>query len=171
MPAKADSAAERPARGALGPAGGFEGGFRVRALGEIAIRCAALAPVVAFYRDVIGLEILEGSAAEGIVFFRLGESHGGHTAVLALFAHDAGRADLHERAGPPVAGGRSSLHHLALTVDAAEQSAATEWYDRLGVAYNVQDFDWIGWRGVFAKDPEANTVELVAKVKQGETVR
>lgn len=143
-----------------------ERGFRVRALGEIAIRCADMEAMVAFYHDVIGLPVLSGGHRDGIVFFSLGESYGGHTAVLALFRHDAGRPDLHPQgAAPPETGARSSLHHLALAVDATEQAAVTAWYDRQGLAYSVQDFDWIGWRGVFTTDPEGNTVELVAKVK------
>jgi len=142
-------------------------GFTVRALGEIAIRCRDIAAMERFYREVIGLVPFAGSPDSGIVFFDLGESHGGHTAVLALFAHDAGRVEIHPRAGPPEAGARSSLHHLALAVDAAEQDAAIAWYERQGLAYSVQDFDWIGWRGVFTADPEGNTVELVAKTGPG----
>lgn len=141
-----------------------ERGFTVRALGEVAIRCADFGKMIAFYRDVIGLAVLEGGYSDGIVFFNLGPGYGGHTSVLALFRHDAGRADLHLREGQPVSGGRSSLHHIALTVDAAEQGAAIAWYERLGLDYRVEDFDWIGWRGVFTTDPEGNTVELVAKV-------
>jgi len=133
-----------------------ERGFRVRALGEIAIRCADLEAMVAFYRDVIGLPVLSDGYRDGIVFFTLGESYGGHTAVLALFRSDA----------PPETGVRSSLHHLALAVDAAEQAAVMAWYDRQGLEYTVQDFDWIGWRGIFTTDPEGNTVELVARVKE-----
>ena len=143
-----------------------ERGFRVRALGEIAIRCADVAAMETFYRDVIGLDILSGGYRDGIVFFTLGESYGGHTAVLALFRHDAPRREMHPASqGAPETGARSSLHHLALTIDRAEQDAVITWYDRLGLDYTVQDFDWIGWRGVFTTDPEGNTVELVAKVK------
>ena len=143
-----------------------ERGFRVRALGEIAIRCGDLERMVAFYRDVIGLPVLADHHEAGIVFFDLGESYGGHTAVLALFRHDAGRSELHAvGAEAPFTGVRSSLHHLALTVDRDEQAAVMAWYDRLEQSYRVEDFDWIGWRGVFTSDPEGNTVELVAKVK------
>lgn len=138
-----------------------ERGFKVRALGEIAIRCRDLVTMEAFYRDVIGLEVLRGFHDDGIVFFNIAPSHGGHTAVLALFRHDAGNADLHP-VGMPEAGARSSLHHIALAVDRSEQDAAVHWYERLGIAHRVQVFPWIGWRGVFTTDPEGNTVELVA---------
>ncbi|MEE9589730.1 MAG: VOC family protein [Hyphomicrobiaceae bacterium] len=138
-------------------------GFRVRALGEIAIRCADLEAMTAFYRDIVGLQVLEEFADDGIVFFRLGESFGGHTSVLALFHHTAGRSELHARGQvAPETGARSSLHHIALAVDYGEQDAIMRWYERQGVPYRVQVFGWVGWRGIFAQDPEGNTVELVA---------
>ncbi len=133
--------------------------FQVRGLGELAIRCAQLDPMVAFYRDVIGLEILAGNESSDIVFFRIADGVAGHTTVLALFRDDAGGAD-----GPLAAGPRSSLHHLALSLPWQEQQQVMEWYDQLGIDYVVRDFDWIGWRGIFTRDPEGNHVELVAGV-------
>lgn len=143
----------------------FRGGFQVRALGEIAIRCADIEAMTAFYGDTLGLEVLERRHADRIVFFRLGESYGGHTAVLALFSSDAPRHAVHPASAErPDAEMTSALHHFALTVDAAEQAAVIAWYDAEGRDYWVEDFPWIGWRGVFTKDPEGNTVELVARV-------
>ncbi|MCK8482964.1 VOC family protein [Aliiroseovarius sp. S2029] len=141
-----------------------ERGFTVRALGEIAIRCIDLDAMVAFYRDVIGLEPFNDPENGNIVFFRIAEGFGGHTAVLALFRHDiegAGRT----RAGtsPPATGPGSSLHHIALSLPWEEQDAVIAWYEKLGLEYNVETFDWVGWRGVFTFDPDGNTVELVAK--------
>ena len=139
-------------------------GFKVRALGEVAIRCFDLPRMTTFYRDVLGLPILTGAYSDDIVFFDLGEGYGGHRAVLALFYQGAGRAVPLAQDGPPVSGARSSLHHVALTIGAEEQAAAITWYERLGLRYRVEDFDWIGWRGVFTEDPEGNTVELVARI-------
>jgi len=130
-----------------------ERGFAVHALGEVAIRCRDTGRMEAFYRDVIGLRKLEGAHRPGIVFFRIGQGYGGHTTVLALFADDAGES---------MAGPRSSLHHVALTVDRKEQDRAVSWYRSLGLECRVEEFRWIGWRGVFTRDPEGNTVELVA---------
>lgn len=131
-----------------------ERGFAVRALGEIAIRCRDLDKMVAFYRDVIGLEVFEGGHRDRIVFFQISEGYAGHTCVLALFSTE----DDFVVPSP----GKSSLHHLALTIDRSEQDAVIAWYKRLGLDYRVELFDWIGWRGVFTEDPEGNTVELVA---------
>lgn len=139
-------------------------GFRPRALGEIAIRCADMAPMVRFYEDVIGLERLAGDQNSAITFFRIAEGFGGHTQVLALFHHTAApRPGLHPTgADRPVTGGGSSLHHIALSLPFSEQEAVLRWYDRIGQPYRVERFGWIGWRGIFTEDPEGNTVELVA---------
>lgn len=137
-----------------------ERGFKVRALGEIAIRVQDMEVMVAFYRDILGLEILSRRDGDRIVFFRISDGFAGHTTVLALF-----RDDEHEGAETPLTGERrlqSSLHHLALTISRDEQDAAINWYEAKGIACRVQTFPWIGWRGVFVNDPEGNTVELVA---------
>ena len=139
-------------------------GFKIRALGEIAIRCTDMSAMVAFYEHVLGLERLTGGARDGIVFFRIAEGFAGHTSVLALFdkGYEA-RPGLHPTSdAPPVTGGQSSLHHLALSLPFAEQEAALAWFAAQGIATRVERFGWIGWRGVFVQDPEGNTVELVA---------
>lgn len=137
--------------------------FTVRALGEIAIRCADKPAMVAFYRDVIGLEMM--TDAEGpITFFRIAEGVGGHTSVLALFEHAVGGAGgAGQAATPPRAGPSSTLHHIALSLNWEEQETVVGWYQGLGLPCRVEHFDWIGWRGVFTTDPDGNTVELVAK--------
>jgi catechol 2,3-dioxygenase-like lactoylglutathione lyase family enzyme len=138
-------------------------GFRPRALGEIAVRCGDLAEMTKFYREVIGLELLRAVDGEGIVFFEVAPGYGGHTTILALFHHSVGRSELHAIGdAPPETGSKSSLHHIALSLPFGEQQAVMDWYDKLGIEYRVQIFDWIGWRGIFTKDPEGNTVELVA---------
>ncbi|WP_120634757.1 VOC family protein [Ruegeria sp. EL01] len=139
-------------------------GFRARALGEIAIRCADMSAMVAFYETVIGLERLYGDHNSAIVFFRIAEGFGGHTQVLALFHHVAApRPGLHPiGADRPVTGGGSALHHIALSLPFEEQDAVLRWYDEIGQPYRIEEFGWIGWRGIFTEDPEGNTVELVA---------
>jgi catechol 2,3-dioxygenase-like lactoylglutathione lyase family enzyme len=141
-----------------------ERNFTVRALGEIAIRCVDFEAMVAFYRDVIGLELLNDPADGRIVFFRLADGFEGHTTVLSLFRHDvegAGRTKASE--APPETGPKSSLHHIALSLPWDEQDSVIIWYEKLGREYTIEAFEWVGWRGVFTFDPDGNTVELVAK--------
>ncbi|MEM9471157.1 MAG: VOC family protein [Pseudomonadota bacterium] len=140
--------------------------FKIRQLGEIAIRCADMDTMFEFYRDIVGLEVLSDTRDDGIAFFRICAGFGGHTTVLALFHNTAGRPDLHPSgADAPETGAKSSLHHLALSVAYGEQDAIMTWLDDHAVDYRVQVFDWIGWRGVFTLDPEGNTVEFVAADK------
>lgn len=129
-----------------------ERGFEVRGLGEVAIRCRHFDEMCRFYSDVIGLVPLEGGHRDGICFFRLGNGVEGHTAVLALF----------EVTGPVTTGPQSSLHHLALSLPRRQQAAAERWFEASGLDWHVEEFGWIGWRGLFTKDPEGNTVELVS---------
>lgn len=132
-------------------------GFRPRALGEIAIRTNNMAAMTAFYRDTLGLPLLSMRDAGRIAFFRLGDGFAGHTAVLALFDETVA-----EVAAGDGGGVRSSLHHLALSLPRGEQEAAQPWFDGQQIRYRVEEFGWIGWRGVFVQDPDGNTVELVA---------
>jgi catechol 2,3-dioxygenase-like lactoylglutathione lyase family enzyme len=128
-------------------------GFRARALGEIAIRTPNVEAMTAFYRDVLGLRVLSTRGDGRIVFFRLSDGFAGHTAVLALF--DEPQAEV-------VAGPCSALHHIALTLPRAEQDAAQTWLEHENIPCGIEEFAWIGWRGLFLKDPDGNTVELVA---------
>lgn len=132
--------------------------FKPKGLGEIALRCAALDPMVAFYRDVIGLDLLDGGDRGNIVFFRLSEGVAGHTAVLALFGPEG------DPSADVATGTGSSLHHLALSLPFAEQEAVLAWYRETGRPHRIEHFDWVGWRGIFVDDPEGNTVELVARL-------
>lgn len=132
-------------------------GFTPRALGEIAIRCRDYEAMVAFYDSVLGLTVLPDGRRPGppqrITFFHLGESFGGHTAVLALFEEPGSSSDIPEA---------SALHHLALSLPWEEQDAAKLWLEEQGLPARFQEFEWVGWRGLFTRDPDGNTVELVA---------
>lgn len=136
-----------------------ERGFRVQGLGEIAIRCADIDAMSRFYEDIIGLQPLEGGYRAGIRFYRIAEGVAGHTTVLALFQCEDGTADGLRAA---IAEQNSSLHHIALSLPREEQDNVVAWYEANGVAWRVEEFPWIGWRGIFARDPEGNTVELVS---------
>ena len=88
--------------------------FNIGSLGEIAIRCVDINAMVAFYRDIIGLEIMSGAPDEGFVFFKITTGYSGHTTVLALFAFDTlDQHDVHPQSlTPPKSGAASTLHHF-----------------------------------------------------------
>ncbi|KLN61396.1 glyoxalase [Kiloniella spongiae] len=136
--------------------------FKVRALGEIAIRCRDKKAMTKFYDEVIGLEHLAGDVDDRVTFFKIAEGFGGHTSVLALFRPDEITGTDTSEHQLPQTGAASSLHHIALSLPYEEQQAVMDWYEQIGQDYRVQLFDWIGWRGIFTRDPDGNTVELVA---------
>ncbi len=133
-----------------------ERGFTIGGLGEIAIRCRDLEAMTRFYGEIIGLPRLVGPHRGGIVFFRVADGHAGHTAILALFEDEA----FAPSTAPDALG---ALHHLAFSVRFEELDAVTRWYDAQGLDHRTVDFAWTGWRGVFTRDPEGNTVEIVAR--------
>ena len=55
----------------------------IKGLGEIALRVKDLDSMQLFYEQVVGLELIK--RFEGAAFLKLGDGHGGHTQVLALF--------------------------------------------------------------------------------------
>lgn len=127
--------------------------FRIGNLGEIALACRDYPAMLAFYRDVLGLEFMAEPVPGSICFFRLADGYLGHTQVLALFAGGHGRADREHSAG---------LHHLALGIASSDQQAAHDWLLANDRPVHWEEFPWIGWRGLFTTDPDRNSVELVA---------
>lgn len=126
--------------------------FDTPALGEIALAARDMPAMRAFYGEDLGLPLLS-ERPNGIVFFRLANGNAGHTPVLALFPGGL-------RDGP------QALHHLALSLSPRAQQDAARHLGALGHALRWQDFPWIGWRGLFLRDPDGNTVELVARVAE-----
>ena len=114
--------------------------------------------MTAFYRDIVGLDVIEGDYSDHIVFLKVAEGFAGHTQVVALFTASEDE--------DPAVGGGSSLHHLALTVRAEDLDPALAWYRANGLTPRTQAHPWIGWDSVYVADPEGNTVELVAAVRQ-----
>lgn len=122
----------------------------VRTLGEIALRVNDLEVMREFYEEIVGLEPMR--QFPGIAFFRLGEGYGGHTTILALF--DRGKA---------VETQRTTLDHLAFTIDIADYETERKRLAAAGLDVRPEVFEWVGWRSLFIRDPEGNTVEFVCR--------
>jgi catechol 2,3-dioxygenase len=122
----------------------------VRTLGEVALRVNDLEVMREFYEKIVGLELMR--EFPGIVFFRIGDGYGGHTTILALFDRD--RA---------VGTERTTLDHLAFTIDISDYETERERLQAAGVEVRRELFEWVGWRSLFIRDPEGNTVEFVCR--------
>lgn len=109
--------------------------------------------MVAFYRDVVGLEPIE--VAETNAFFTLGERAGGHAAVFVLF--DRSGDDDYVAPGQR----RTTLDHLAFTVDPDAFDAEAERLAEAGLELTFAYHDWVQWRSLYFEDPDGNHVEFV----------
>jgi len=130
-------------------------GLGVQALGEVVLRTGRLEEMTAFYREIVGLEIMR-VFDNGMTFFRLGPGFEGHTAVLALFPLDRGKS---WRGHDP---SRSSLHHFALNIPHADHGAALARLTALNLEPWTAYHEWVGWNSIYIRDPDGNTVELVS---------
>lgn len=122
----------------------------VKELGELALRVNDLDRMQEFYEKVVGLEVMR--RFPDVVFFRIAPGHGGHTTILALFDRNV-----------EVGQDRTTLDHLAFTIDVTEYESERKRLEELGVDVEPKVFDWTGWRSLFLRDPEGNVVELVCR--------
>ncbi|HVE92307.1 MAG TPA: VOC family protein [Actinomycetota bacterium] len=120
----------------------------VRALGEVALRVNDLDEMVAFYENVIRLELMK--RFERAAFFRIADGYAGHTAVLALFDRNS-----------PVDQERSTIDHLAFTIALEDFESEKERLEAGGVPVTTTTHAWVHWRSLYIHDPEGNLVELV----------
>jgi len=78
------------------------------------------------------------------------------TAVLALFDAEP------EPTRPTPERAASTSHRVTLTVYSDGQEAANRWFAASGIGARIEDFPWIGRRGLFITDPEGNPVQPAA---------
>jgi catechol-2,3-dioxygenase len=120
----------------------------IKALGEVALRVNNLPEMKRFYQEVLGLEVLGEFPAA--VLLRIAEGYGGHTQVLGLF-------DRSVQVGPE----RTTVDHIALSIDLSDYESERKRLERLGLAVEVTNHEWVKWRSLYFYDPEGNQVELV----------
>lgn len=120
----------------------------VRALGEIALRVNDLDAAQDFYANVIGLELMK--RFDNVAFFRIADGFAGHTSVLGLFDRKT-----------PVEQERTTVDHLGFTIALEDYESEKRRLETLGVPVLTATHDWVGWRSLYVRDPDGNTVELV----------
>jgi catechol-2,3-dioxygenase len=121
----------------------------IRGLGELALRVADLDAMRAFYRDVVGLEILDESVP-GSVFFRVAAAVEGHPQTLVLFDR-----------GVELDRDRTTVDHFAFLIDLEDYDPQRDRLEGLGIAVRLKEFPHFHWRALFFQDPEGHSVEFV----------
>jgi catechol 2,3-dioxygenase-like lactoylglutathione lyase family enzyme len=121
---------------------------RVKALGEVALRVNDFAAMKKFYQDVLGLEVL--GEFQNAALLKIADGYGGHTQVIALFDRSV-----------PVGPERTTVDHIAFTIDLADYEAERRRLEALGLDVEIQQHAWVKWRSLYFRDPEGNQLELV----------
>lgn len=127
---------------------------RVRRVVETALYVDDLPRATAFYRDVLGLEVM--SASERLVAVDAGEA-----TVLLLFQRGATRDGLDFPGGriPPHDG--SGPAHLAFAIETGD----VEGWERRLAEHGVEVESRVQWtrggRSLYFRDPDRHSVELV----------
>jgi catechol 2,3-dioxygenase-like lactoylglutathione lyase family enzyme len=120
---------------------------------ETALYVDDLDLVVAFYRDVLGLRVLDASA-------RLVSMDAGEATVLLVFQRGATVSGLHAPGGwiPPHDG--HGPVHLAFAIAAETLAAWERRLDELGVAIESRVAWTRGGHSIYFRDPAGHSVEL-----------
>ncbi len=129
----------------------------IQGLGEVALRVNDLDAMQRFYSDAIGLELMR--RFPGSAFFRIAAGVAGHTQILALF--DRGETNRSRTEHSP-------LDHLAFAIAAGNYEGEKARLEGMGLNVTTAFHEWVGWRSLYVRDPEDNTVELVCYDPGGE---
>lgn len=133
--------------------------FAPKGVGEIVLRVRDLDGMIAFYTRVLGLDLLR-RFSDDIAFLRVAEGFGGHTQIVGFF-RDRMPSNFRRREWAGHDPARTTLHHFALAIGRNDYDAALAHLARLGIETDTAIHSWIGWRSIYLRDPEDNTIELV----------
>lgn len=127
--------------------------------GEIVIRSRQPDALVAFYREVIGLEPF--ASLGRATFLKIDDDLEGHPQLLAIFdeAHEYS-GPLHMRADRAESAS-GTLHHFAFALEAADFDAERKRLQGMGITTEPGEHPPFGWRSLYMHDPDGNSVELV----------
>jgi catechol 2,3-dioxygenase-like lactoylglutathione lyase family enzyme len=124
----------------------------VTGLAEVVINVRDMARSVAFYRDLLGLEVISPPERANPIFLRAGNADGHLPAMVVLVQL------------PPDAAAFTTprtLHHLALAVAADEFDATMTALQARGYSVRTGQHPVVPSRTMYIDDPDGNEVELI----------
>lgn len=128
-------------------------------IGELVIRSEDPQRLVAFYQDVVGLELFANLGTA--TFLKVTDDLEGHPQLLAIFdkAHEySGPKDINVKSAMTSAG---SLHHFAFALEKDDFESEQQRLEEMGVDLQIAEHQRFGWRSLYLYDPDGNSVELV----------
>ena len=132
--------------------------LRVMHIAELGLRVTDLHRAVAFYQEVLGLEIVR--AYPTIVFLKAGEldsplGRGGHPQLLVLFDRKV-KLDI----------ALTTVDHFAFEISLEQYPTERQRLQQMGLELTERiwrgEYAWLQARSVFFDDPDGNTIELIA---------
>jgi len=127
-------------------------------IAELGLRVTDLPRAVAFYQEVLGLEIVR--AYPTIVFLKVGEldsplGRGGHPQLLVLFDRKV-KLDI----------ALTTVDHFAFEILLEQYPTERERLQQMGLELTERiwqgEYAWLRARSVFFDDPDGNTIEFIA---------
>ena len=132
--------------------------LRVMHIAELGLRVTDLPRAVAFYQEVLGLEIVR--AYPTIVFLKAGEldsplGRGGHPQLLVLFDRKV-KLNI----------ALTTVDHFAFEISLEQYQTERERLEQMGLELTERiwqgEYAWLQARSMFFDDPDGNTIELIA---------
>ena len=125
----------------------------IRGLAEVVLTVQNLQASVAFYRDILGLQVISPAEFGGPVFLQAGGGRAYITNTIVL---------AQAKPGTPPFAKPQSLHHIGLEVDSETFDAEVTRLQELGIETRFGQHPLFPSRTVYINDPDGNEVELIS---------
>lgn len=125
----------------------------IAGLAEVVLNVRDLQAALAFYRDLLGLEVISPPEMTSPVFLKAGAATVDLPALVVLVQLPA---------GSPEFGQPRSLHHLALAVTPDGYDRAARVLTDAGLSVRGGKHPVLPSRTIYVDDPDGNEVELIS---------
>lgn len=132
--------------------------LQITGLHHVTLICSSLERSVAFYRDTLGLHLVEQTVNDDdptARHFFFGDADGAPGTIVSLLEYPA---------LPEARQGRGGTHHIAFAVESAEELEGWRaWLASQSVGCTeVLDRRWFS--SIYLRDPDGHIVEIVSRV-------
>lgn len=127
---------------------------KIQGLAEIVLHVRDRDRSIAFYRDMLGLEIISPPDFPGPVFLKAGDGKEGIPQMIVLVSLPGDAPPFQ----PP-----SHLHHLALEVSPTDFDVFQQRFESNGLEVRTGQHPVIPSRTIYIDDPDGNEVELICR--------